>query len=172
MRDAHVGADDARQAAHHEVLKSTVEERVNAEIVARSNASLPSDDAKVSAVAGRMRERAIDDTAMGERVLGWSRRTARGSQYLDYAFYLLYSLLGIRLVLALIGAQPGNGFVRFIAGITAPFYGPFRGIVSSPTAEGGFTLAFPIVIAIGVYALLHGAINAALRMVGQRKTEI
>lgn len=32
-----------------------------------------------------------------------------------------------------------------------PFYSLFEGIASSPTAEGGYTLAVPIIIAIVVY---------------------
>jgi hypothetical protein len=47
----------------------------------------------------------------------------------------------------------------------------FRGIVSSPTAEG-FTLALPIVIAILAYLVLHAGIKALLRLIAHRKTEI
>ena len=107
-----------------------------------------------------------------ERTVGQARTAARGSQFLDYAFYVVYSLLAIRLVLALIAARSGNGFVQFINAVTGPFYAPFRGIVSSPTAEGGFTLAVPVLIAIVVYMILHAAINGLLRMVGSRKTAI
>jgi uncharacterized protein YggT (Ycf19 family) len=101
-----------------------------------------------------------------------ARTTARGSQFLDYAFFVLYTLLTIRLVLALIAANPSNGFVRFINTITGPFYAPFKGIVSSLSVDGGSTLVIPILIAIVVYVILHVAINALLRMVGMRKTSI
>ena len=56
--------------------------------------------------------------------------------------------------------------------MTDPLYAPFRGIVASPKAEGGYTLALPIVIAIIVYALLHLGINKLLRLIAHRKTEI
>ena len=85
---------------------------------------------------------------------------------------MVYSLLSIRLVLALIAANSDNGFVQFIRTVTDPFYAPFRGIVGSPSAEGGGTLVVPILIAIGVYLMLHAAINGILRMVGHRKTEV
>ena len=101
-----------------------------------------------------------------------ARTAARGSQFLDYAFYVLYALLAVRLVLALIAAQSGNVFVRFIATITNPFYAPFKGIVSSPSTEAGNTLVIPIVIAFFVYVLLHLGINGLLRMIGSRKTQI
>jgi hypothetical protein len=101
-----------------------------------------------------------------------ARTAARGSQFLDYGFYVLYALLGVRLVLALIAAQSGNGFVRFISAITNPFYAPFKGIVSSPSTDAGNTLVIPIVIAFFVYVLLHLGINGLLRMTGSRKTRI
>ena len=100
-----------------------------------------------------------------------SRSAARLSQYIDYAFYLVYALLAMRLVLALIAARPTSGFVQFINGVTYPLYVPFRGIVPSPTAEG-FTLALPVAIAILVYMLLHAGINGVLRLTAHRKTTI
>jgi hypothetical protein len=172
MQDSNVGDDDARQAAHHTAVKSKVERSINSEIAGQASTQTPDDQAKVAGVAGRMRDRAVADTEHAERVLGRARTAARGSQFLDYGFYVLYGLLAIRLVLSLIGASSGSGFVRLINGLTGPFYAPFRGIVSSPTAEGGYTLVVPLLIAIVVYALLHAGINGALRMVGQRKTEI
>ena len=101
-----------------------------------------------------------------------SRKAARTSQFVDFAFYLIYALLTIRLVLALISARSTSGFVQFINGVTYPLYVPFRGIVPSPSAEGGFTLALPVVIAIVVYVLLHAGVNAMLRLAAQRKTTI
>ncbi len=94
------------------------------------------------------------------------------SQVVDYIFYVIYALLAIRLLLALLAARSRAGFVQFIVTVTDPLYAPFRGIVASPTAEGGYTLALPIVIAIIVYALLHAGINGLLRLIAHRKTEI
>jgi len=172
MQDNKVGDDEARQVAQHNAVKSNVENRVNAEISSQAAAASPDDRSKVAHVAGQMRDRAVEETAAGERSLGRARTTARGSQFLDYAFFLVYSLLAIRFVLALIAARSSNGFVQFINMLSSPFYAPFRGIVPSQQAEGGYTLVVPILVALVAYAVLHGAINAALRMVGQRKTEI
>jgi len=119
-----------------------------------------------------MRRSAIDETVHTDRKIEHARTAARGSQFLDYAFYVLYTLLGVRLVLALIAANSSNGFVQLISTITNPFYAPFRGIVDSPSTEGGNTLVFPIIIAMVVYAIVHVAINGLLRMVGSRKTAI
>ena len=172
MNNPIVTKDEARQVKQHEEVKSAVEDQVSAEIVGEASTASPGAKAKVGEVASHMREAALSETVEGERAVGRGRTAARGSQFLDYAFYVLYSLLAIRLVLSLIAAQSGNGFVRLIRAVTGPFYAPFSGIVPSPTAEGGYTLVGPILIALAVYMLLHLAINGALRMVAQRKTEI
>jgi hypothetical protein len=153
-------------------MKAKVGRDVNAEIGREAAVADVAGQARVDAVAAGLRERAIDDTVSRDRSQGHARTAARGSQFLDYAFYVLYTLLGMRLVLSLIAADPGNGFVKFIGAVTNPFYSPFKGIVGSVTTEGGNSLVFPLVITIVVYALLHVALNGLLRMVGSRKTAI
>jgi uncharacterized protein YggT (Ycf19 family) len=172
MQDDKVTVDEARRTAQHASVKSRVEGDVNAEIAGKAAQPTATQTAKIDQAAGEFRSRAIDETVLAEREVGRARGAARGSQIVDYVFYVAYALLAIRLVLALIAARSGNGFVRFIGVVTAPLYAPFRGIVPSPTAEGGYTLAVPIMIAIGVWALLHLAINGLLRMFAHRKTEI
>jgi uncharacterized protein YggT (Ycf19 family) len=172
MLEDDVATADAREAARLEAMKADVGRDVRAEIGVQAAAGSGTDRARVSEVASGMRRTAIDETVHAERKIEHARTAARGSQFLDYAFYVLYTLLGVRLVLALIAANSSNGFVQFITTITNPFYAPFRGIVESPTTEGGNTLVFPIVIAMVVYAILHVAINGLLRMVASRKTTI
>ena len=123
-------------------------------------------------VAGEFRSKAVDEVVDTEREVERSRSLARVSQVVDYIFWVIYALLGMRFLLALLAARSSAGFVRFIVAVTDPFYLPFRGIVASPTADGGHTLLMPIVIAIIAYALLHLAINGLLRMVAHRKTAI
>lgn len=89
---------------------------------------------------------------------------ARITQAVDYLFYLLYGLLGIRFVLALLGASEQAGFVQFVNGLTNPFYAPFSNIVARPAVNGGM-LDFPLLIALLAYALLHLAIRGLLRLV-------
>lgn len=172
MTDVKVAEAEARQAAHHAGVKSRFESRVNAEISGQADSASSDEQAKVAEVAAHMRGSALADTVKGERIVGQARSAARWSQFVDYGFYVVYALLGIRLLLALIAASSASGFVQFVRGITDPFYAPFRGIVPSPTAEGGYVLVLPIVIALGFYLLLHAGINGVLRMVGHRKTSV
>ncbi len=104
--------------------------------------------------------------------MGRARGVARISQVIDYLFFLLYALLGLRFLLALLAANSKAGFVQFIVTVTNPFYEPFRGIVASPRTDGGHTLMMPLVIAFIVYVLLHLAINGIFRIVAHRKTAI
>jgi uncharacterized protein YggT (Ycf19 family) len=94
------------------------------------------------------------------------------SQVIDYLFFIIYALFAIRLVLALMAARKSAGFTQFIFGVTDPFFAPFRGIVASPSVDGGYTLALPIVIALIAYAILHALINGMLRLLAQRKTQV
>ena len=97
---------------------------------------------------------------------------ARLSQFIDYAFWLLYISLILRLLLVFFHASSGAGFVHFVDDVTNPFYAPFRDIVASQDVDGGFTLAVPIWIALLVYGLLHLAINRLLRVIAYRRTRV
>ena len=182
-----VGADEARRAAQHEAVMARIERSVNAEIGGQAAVAPPSGHSRIDAVAGSWRETAVGGMAQGMaqgmahgmahgmaqvmRALSKVRAAARGSSFIDYVFYSAYGLLAVRLVLALVAPQPGNGFVQFITTVTNPLFAPFRGVVASSTTDGGFTLVVPIMIASVAYALLHGAINSILRMVGHRTTK-
>lgn len=172
MEDRKVAVDEARRTAQHTEMKSKVEGDVNADIAERAEQSTASESARIDSVAGQFRGKAIDEVASTDREVTRSRGLARGSQVVDYVFFVLYGLLAIRLVLAAIGARQSNGFVQLIHTVTAPFYAMFRGIVSSPSSEGGQTLVVPIIIAIIAYALLHASIKGLMRLLANRRTEI
>ena len=172
MQDDKIAADEARRSMQHESLKAGVEGEVNAEIAARAERTTPDEARKMEQVAGEFRGKAIEEVVVTEREVERARGLARVSQVVDYIFYVIYALLAVRLLLALMAARSSAGFVQLIYSVTDPLYRPFRGIVASPTAEGGYTLALPIVIAIIVYALVHAGINGLLRLIAHRKTEI
>lgn len=171
MDDPKLAADEARRAAQHEQVKSEIEGDVNAEIAAKARRRDAEAAAEIDSAAHRMRSDAVQEVEESERELDRSRGVARISQVVDYIFWLIYVLLGLRFLLSMVAAR-GVGFVQFINGITAPLYAPFRGIVSSPEAPGGYRFEWPLLIALLVYALLHLTINRLLRMVATRKTEV
>jgi uncharacterized protein YggT (Ycf19 family) len=172
MEDDKLALEEARRAQQHGSVKSQVEGEVQAEIAEHAAETQPHEDARVQQVAGEFRAKAVDEVVQSEREVGRARGVARVSQIVDYLFFVLYALLGLRFLLALLAARSGAGFVRFIVAVTDPFYRPFRGIVASPSTDAGHTLMLPLVIAIIVYLLLHLAINGLLRIVAHRKTAV
>ena len=171
--DDKLAQEEARRAAQHESVKAQVEGEVQAEISERA-ATQPTrnESQRIDQVAGEFRSKAVDEVVDTEREVQRSRGLARVSQVVDYIFYLIYALLGMRFLLALLAARSTAGFVRFIVAVSNPFYEPFRGIVASPRTDGGHTLLLPIVIAMVAYVLLHLLVNGLLRLLAHRKTEI
>ena len=173
MNDDKLALEEARRAAQHEAVKSQVEGEVQADISDRAaRTTVPDESRRIDQVAVDFRSKAVDEVVDTEREVQRSRGLARISQVVDYIFYLVYALLGMRFLLALMAARSTAGFVQFIVAITNPFYAPFRGIVASPSTDQGHTLLLPIVVAIIAYVILHLAINGLLRMFAHRKTTI
>src|SRR5882672_4539395 len=170
--DDKLAADEARRSVQHDAVKSQVEGEVQAEIAEQAQAPVAGESQRVQQVAGQFRSKAVDEVIDTEREVERGRGAARVSQVIDYIFYVIYALLGMRFLLALLAARSSAGFVQFIVAVTDPFYRPFKGIVASPRTDQGHTLLLPVVVAIVSYVLLHLAINGLLRMLAQRKTEI
>ena len=173
MEDDKLAVDEARRAAQHGAVKSKVESDVQAEIADHAaRRETASESAKISQVAGDFRSKAVNEVIDTEREVQRSRGVARASQVIDYIFYVIYALLGMRFLLALMAARSSAGFVQFVVAVSNPFYAPFRGIVASPQTDQGHTLLLPVVVAIISYVLLHLLINGAFRMIAHRKIEI
>jgi uncharacterized protein YggT (Ycf19 family) len=169
--DSKLLQDETQRGLQYENLKSGVKADVNAEVADKA-ADTNEQSGRVTALAENFRGKAIDEIVDTDREVERARGLARVSQFIDYGFYVIYALLGLRLLLALFAARQSNDFVQFLKAISDPFYAPFKGIVASPSVDGGFTLALPIVVALVVYALLHLGVNGLLRIFAQRKTEI
>ncbi len=172
MEDNKLEIDEARRAAQQEAVKSQVASDVNADIATNAERRAPEDQPRINQLADDFRGRAVDEVVQTEREVGVARGVARFSQVVDYFFFLIYAMLGLRFLLALMAARSTAGFVVFIRSVTDFLFAPFKGIVASPSVDGGFTLALPIVIAIIVYALIHATIYGLLRLIANRKTSI
>ena len=172
MSDNKVLVDEARRTAEHQRVRSRVQREVDTEIEAAADRPVPEESRVVQRAGARLRGHAVDEALSTEREVSRGRKTARIAQFVDYVFWLVYGLLAIRLVLALIGARPGAGFVQAIQAITDPLYAPFRGILPNLTADGGYTLVLPLLFAIFMYLLLHFAVRGLLRLIGERRSHI
>jgi uncharacterized protein YggT (Ycf19 family) len=172
MDDEKLANEEARRAGQHGSVKAQVEGEVQAEIAESSAVTPPREIERIDQIAGQFRAKAVDEVVETEREVERARGVARISQVVDYLFFVLYALLGLRFLLALLAARSSAGFVQFIVTVTDPFYQPFRGIVASPRTDAGHTLMMPLVIAFIVYVLLHLGINGLLRMIAHRKTAV
>ncbi|HEY8224904.1 MAG TPA: hypothetical protein VIG25_06480 [Pyrinomonadaceae bacterium] len=173
MDDDKLALEEARRAAQHEAVKAHVEGEVQAEISERAaRTTAPDESRRIDNVAGDFRSKAVDEVVDTEQEVQRARGLARISQIVDYIFYVIYALLGMRFLLALLAARSTAGFVQLIVAVSNPFYAPFRGIVASPRTDAGHTLLLPIVVAIVAYILLHLGISAFLRIFAHRKTQI
>ncbi len=77
----------------------------------------------------------------------------RISQLIWLAAGCLEALIGLRIVLKMIAANPGAGFAEFVYALSTPFLLPFNNLTINPSAQG---MVFEVtsIIAMAVYALL------------------
>lgn len=80
-------------------------------------------------------------------------------------------LLLVRVVLQLLGANVGNGFVDAVYGVSGFFAAPFFGMFSYTPTYGRSYLEIGTIVAILVYMLIGWGIVQLLSL-GQRDTEV
>jgi hypothetical protein len=166
----HLAVDEAERIRRHEAVKDDVRQQVHSEIAGQARATTV-DPAREASAAASLKRQAVDEIGDAERELARGRTAARGSQLLDYGFYLIYGIIGLAIALEAIGARESAGFTQFANALAWPFVAPFRGIVRDPAA-GGARFMFSYAVALGVYILLHLAVNGALRLMTHRKTAV
>ncbi len=112
---------------------------------------------------------APDDEPVGAgRKIEGALPTSRLMQVIDYVFFLVYSLIGLEIVLDLLGARESSGFKRFLDAVTWPLLAPFRGLLPTPSV-GPAQLVLSYVAALAVYAILHQAIKRLVRILRPRE---
>jgi uncharacterized protein YggT (Ycf19 family) len=169
--DSNVLLDEERRLASHQEVKASVAEDVNDRIKRQSARVEPEESAEVVEVAQELKQKSVHEAVETEREVERGRAAARISQVVDYVFYLIYGLVGLKFLLGLMGARPGNGFVQFINALTRPLLAPFERIVGTP-AVGAHQFRMSYLFALVVYILLHLAINGAFRLVAHRKVTV
>jgi uncharacterized membrane protein len=99
---------------------------------------------------GYVRRQRIIRDASAERELALDRV----AQFIWLVFGIIIGLIGLRVVLRLIVANPANTFADFIYDVTNIFLGPFFGLTNTPTTTDGIALEISSLIAMVVYALV------------------
>jgi uncharacterized protein YggT (Ycf19 family) len=171
METHNLADDEARRIAQHEQIKGKLGDDVHQRIAREAASSSPAERAEVGSVAAGLKHRATAEVAETEAELGRARRMTRVSQVADYAFFVIYGLIGLEIVLELFGARQASVFKRFLDAVTLPVLGPFRGLMHDP-GVGSMQLMLSYVVALVAYVLLHWAVNGFLRLFAQRKATI
>lgn len=73
-------------------------------------------------------------------------------------------LIGLRFILKLIAANPGNGFANFINTLTDPLVAPFISLVNTPVVGNGAVVEVASIFAIIVYTLVALAVTQLFRI--------
>jgi len=105
------------------------------------------------------------------------KRSASGSQTVEYIVYFLFGILEIilafRFVLKLTGANDSSGFVNFIYRSSAVFTWPFEGIFRAFSGKGVETTSVfepSTLVALIVYAIIAwGLVKLVQILAGERQ---
>ena len=134
--------------------------------------STPSTDGPLGAVERREEIHVVRDSGgeyrehISENV-GVERRIqlSKGVQFIWLLTGLLEALIGLRIVLKLIAANPNTPFARFIYNLSDLFLWPFFGLTVTPSANNGVVLELSSFIAMVVYAVAAWALVKILYLV-------
>lgn len=163
--------DEAQRVARYENAKTQAREEVNTELGRQTGQLDPHDQAQLSNVGQRMKQQAVTEIAETDSEVQRARGIARFSQFVDYAFYLIYGIIGLEIVFDLLGARRTNTIREFIDALASPLLAPFKSLLPDP-ALGRFQFRTSYLIALAIYIMLHLAITGLFRLIAQRKTAI
>lgn len=102
-----------------------------------------------------MSQNRISEVRMSGRDPGQEQRlfSFKATQWIWLGLGIVETLIGLRVILKLIAANPESPFAAFIYSVSNIFLLPFAGLVGTPAA-GGVVLELSSIIAMLVYALL------------------
>ena len=110
------------------------------------------------------RERSVRDVAAEQR-----QRLLKVSKVIWLLVAIVEVLIGLRVFLKLIGANPANDFGAFVSNLAGVFLAPFFSLTGN-LSSGGMVLEIPSLIAMFVYALLGWVIIRAVLPLFDRAT--
>ena len=107
--------------------------------------------------AGEHREQIIENVGTERRI-----QLAKTAQFIWLATGLVEAMIGLRIILKLIAANPNTPFAQFTYNFTDLFLWPFAGLTITPTAANGIVLELSSFIALVVYAVATWALVKVL----------
>lgn len=102
-----------------------------------------------------LRQRTVETRTFCQRELSDRQIILRKiTRFIWWATGVVEGLIGLRVLLRMMAANPGNPFANFIYAITGLFLWPFQTLVANPSSDGGIVLEISSVIAMMVYLVL------------------
>lgn len=118
--------------------------------------------------AAALRQQEAQSVRVEANLEAENRRTLyKISQFIWLCFGILEGLIGLRILLKLMAANPDNPFARLIYGITDVFLWPFVGLTATPAANG-VVLEIHSIVALFVYALISLLADRLIRLIFSR----
>lgn len=109
-------------------------------------------------------------SAGGHRVVHSEARRPIETVLINIVYFItgvIITLLALRFLLLLFGANPSAGFSQLIYGLSAPFMAPFYAVFGTTQVEGA-VFEWSALLAIAVYALLGWGIASLIDAVTPR----
>lgn len=103
------------------------------------------------------------ETTNTSPVYSQKKVTYKLDQIIWYIIGVIDSLLVLRLIMVLLGANRGNSFIMFLYGVTEMFVAPFRGILGNP-AYGNNQFEWDTLFAIIIITLIGQGIAYLIRL--------
>ena len=100
-----------------------------------------------------------------------TRQVLGARRLVDYAFYGVYALLGVRLLLSLVAADPANKTVQLARTVTSWLYLPFTRIMPIPPIEEDYTFGVSLAVAILIIMMVHVAVHGMFSVAARRHAE-
>ncbi len=91
---------------------------------------------------------------------------------LNFVVALAEILLGLRILLRLLAANPAAPFVNWVYDMSEPLLAPFANMFPSPTLEEGAVLEFSAIFAVIIYALIDYLLVELVHTIDERSAEI
>src|SRR5688572_4746431 len=127
MNDDGLAQRQARRIPERGATKPPVDRDVTERVVGRPRVrATPADTRSIRGVAGEIGLDEVSDSHRAELHAGRGWNVTGRMEAIDHLFGVIYLLMGVRLLLALVSADPAGSIVRFIAALTDPLYAPFR----------------------------------------------
>lgn len=92
-----------------------------------------------------------------------NRSVSKAAQVVWYIVGVIATILLLRFILALLGANVDNGFANFVYSVSEPFVAPFRGLLQIGAFQAGVSrIEIETLLAAAIYTLIGWGIVKAI----------